>query len=214
LIITKCAHTFYILSLTVLYLGALMTDLSLDLALNLLAEAIGITVTIFLINRLIRTREERKIVPVRDALLDRIFTHCRLLTTWVEFIAYEKGKISNVLTDSIKESKDALMESIVVGDAIISPVMQEAVLSLDGKIEVLLKSSDIREFFPDEEWAKGIDETLSQLKTIFDLLGKDFDSVVLESWLNVFRKSPYVNAESTKVKKPKRKKKSSRVRKE
>lgn len=179
----------------------------LDLGLNLLAEAIGIAITIFLVARIIRTREKRRIAPVRDALLDRIDRHCRLLSTLVQNIALQKGEVSTVLIDYIKRSKANLLESVGLGEEIISPDIKEALLGLDGKIEILLNASTIKEYYPEEMWTKNVDETLSNVKTIFDLLGKEDDSMLLEAWQDVFREKPHLRTESTKMKKAKRKNK-------
>lgn len=187
-----------------------MNDLWTDLALNLLAEAVGIAATIFLIDRIIRRREKLRIAPVKEALLSRINKHCRFLAFWVESMAFEETKVASELISRIEISKEALLESIDLGDALLSPDIRRIVLELDARLDSLTNAASIREYFPNEEWVTGVDETLLQLKILFDLLGNDQDSMLLECWLEVFHERPNARATSTRTKKPKRKKKTNR----
>jgi hypothetical protein len=117
-----------------------------DFLQSLVLEVVGILITIFGIERLIRRREERRMNSLKTILLKKIHWRCLLLRTWIALIPhYEVGKIPESDLGAMDQIADDMVEALIVGGDYIPSKIKETVLQLNETIQKLIVSAQLKE---------------------------------------------------------------------
>lgn len=167
-----------------------MVDIGIDFLLNLVAEIIGIVITVVIIDRILRKREEKKTKSFKENMHSRIADHCRVLSTLVQILAQGQDAESwNILKEDITSRKKQLLELSQISETVLELSLKNQLLELDRRLDILLSVHDAASasLFPREEWNRVIDDTVSQIIVVSRLVGDIGTSIGSEVWLEVFR---------------------------
>jgi len=165
-----------------------MVDIGIDFLLNLVAEIIGIVITVVIIDRILRKREEKKTKSFKENMRSRVADHCRVLSTLIQILSSQKEKDEEgILRKDIIDRKKQLLELSQIGGNILEVNLKDQLIELDKKLDILIQEHVGGPLIPIEEWNRSIDGTLSQIAIVSRLLGDIGTSIANEVWLEVFR---------------------------
>jgi len=133
-----------------------------DLALNLIAEFIGILVTIFLIDRILRSREERKSEQLKRNITGRIvMNYVMLLLNIVGLLnvihhVITTGRVHvvtrhhmNINVDSLRKIKKNLLDLVSLAKDILSVRIVDDMVTIDAMLEREIDKWNL--YFSDEK---------------------------------------------------------------
>lgn len=175
-----------------------MDNVGIDFLLNLIAELIGIVITVIIIDRIIvHRREKQRTKPLKERIYSRVADHCGVLGTLIEILALDKKRDEEgAWRKEIIDRKKQLVELSQIGENILEINLKDQLIELDRRLDILLSAHASGSFFPIEEWNRVIDETISQIIVVSKLIGNIGLSIGLEAWLDVFRQKSEENKAS------------------
>lgn len=108
-----------------------------ELSVNVVSEIIGIIITIFVIDWLLKKSQQKKESPIKESLLSKIESRCdAVLEIFAGEWALEYGGRS--LEDQLEQIRTAsqdILEIVQLGRMIFSPKLQSALIKLTGLLE-------------------------------------------------------------------------------
>lgn len=161
-----------------------------DLALNLVSEGIGIAVTVFIVDRLLKRAEKRRSQPFQKKISSRIGEHVNLIGTWIEALAFEKDKDAcEYLKNDIIDRRRQIAELLQTGDSVLPVETKNALIEFDRRLDGLLNMHNVYVAAPanQDTWRVDVYDTMSQVITVTKQVGGNMSAIGLEAWLEMFK---------------------------
>jgi hypothetical protein len=161
-----------------------------NLGINLFTNSVFMVLTIFFLSWMINLQEKKRYKFFQNSIQSRIADHINVLSTWVQILALGKDKeMSELVRNDIRDRRQQLSQLSQIGESVLEVNLRNELVELDRKIDLLLNMHVVVVEAPAniDEWKKVVDETLSQIIVVANLIGQVGIAIGCEAWLEVFR---------------------------
>jgi hypothetical protein len=177
-------------SLSVMFLLIPYHIIEYNLGVNLFTSSVFMVLTIIFLTWIINIQEKKRGKFFQERVQSRIADHVNVLSTWVEMLAIQKDKkLATLVKNDIKDRAQQLSQLSQIGASVLGLDLKNELVELDRRIDILLSMHEVVTFAPAniDEWKKAVDQALTQIIVVANLLGERGIAIVLEAWLDVFR---------------------------